>query len=192
VIVALTSWPGILGGTAPTPAVLARLMPFFNELLDELPWWDRAWRVTQVEPAYPLVRARDQLKTVSGLIEVSVPGAVSRDGGEELLFFARVGFEKSRLTRFQAKIGDVVLRPASTAAGKREPHPFGAVLTRLMRLRGVSSTEMAMRCGLAETTVRAVCHGSWNPHAVVVAKLAKGLGMAEEDLFAIAGLDAQP
>jgi hypothetical protein len=43
---ALTSWPGILGGTAPSPAILASLVPFFNELLDELPWWDRAWRVT--------------------------------------------------------------------------------------------------------------------------------------------------
>jgi hypothetical protein len=37
---------GILGGTAPSPAILASLVPFFNELLDELPWWDRAWRVT--------------------------------------------------------------------------------------------------------------------------------------------------
>jgi hypothetical protein len=168
---------------------MASLVPFFNELLDELPWWDRAWRVTRVDPAYPLVRARGQLETVSGFIEVSVPGAVSRNGREDLPFFARVGFEDIRLTQFQAKIGDVVLGPSSTAVGKREPHPFGAVLTRLMRLRGISIPEMARRCGLAETTVRAVGHGAWNPHHLVVTQLANGLGMPDGDLLAIAGLD---
>lgn len=189
VLAALTSWPGIRGRAAPAPAVLARLVPFFNGLLDELPWWDRAWRVTRVEPAYPLVRARDQLDAVSGLIEVSIPGAVSRDGGEDLPFFARVGFEDDRLTRFQAKIGDVVLGPGATGAGKREPHPFGAVLASLMRLRGISAMEMARRCGLAVTTVRAVGDGAWNPHHAVVVALAGGLGMPEKDLLAVAGLE---
>jgi len=192
VIKALTCWPGIVGGNAPTPADLALLPPFFNELLDELPWWNRAWRVTQVEPAYPLEIAGNESRRITRFTEVSVPGTVSCDGGEELPFFARVRFEDNRLTRFQAKIGDVILGPSSAAAGKREPHPFGVVLVKLMNRRGISIREMARRCGRAESTIRGVCSGGRNPHRILVAELAEGLGMPEKDLLAIAGLDAHP
>ncbi|WP_432825161.1 helix-turn-helix domain-containing protein [Dactylosporangium sp. CA-092794] len=192
VIKVLTCWPGIVGGNPPTAADLALLPPFFNELLDELPWWNQAWRVTQVEPAYPLEIASNQSRTVTRFTEVSVPGTVSRDAGEELPFSARVRFKDNRLTRFQAKIGDVILGPGSTAAGKREPHPFGVVLTQLMKLRGISIMEMATRCGRAQSTIRGVCSGSRNPHRILVAELAEGLGMPEEDLLAIAGLDVHP
>jgi lambda repressor-like predicted transcriptional regulator len=181
-----------MGGTAPAPEVLARLVPWCNVLLDELPWWDRAWRVTRVEPAYPIVRDREQLRARTGYIEVSIPGTLGRAGDADLPFFARAGFEGHQLIRFQAKIGDVVVGPSSTPAGQREPHPFGAVLHRLMRLRGVSVAQMARRSGLAETTVTAVSRGAWNPHHRMVTALADGLGIPVRDLLAIAGLDTQP
>jgi hypothetical protein len=166
------------------------LPPFFNELLDELPWWNRAWRVIQVEPAYPHEIARDELRVITRFTEVSVPGTVGRGPGEELPFSARVRFSDGRMVRFQAKIGDVVVGPGSAATGKPEPHPFGAVLVSLMRLRGISVAEMAMRCERAAATVSTVCNGRRNPHRILVAELAEGLGMPEEDLLAVAGLEA--
>ncbi|MEU7876284.1 helix-turn-helix transcriptional regulator [Dactylosporangium sp. NPDC049140] len=192
VIKALTYWPGIVQATAPAPVDLAVLPPFFNELLDELPWWNRAWRVTHVEPAYPREVASNEPKDVTRFTEVSVPGTVSRDVGAVLPFSARVRFKDNRLIRFQAKLGDVVLGPGTTAAGMPEPHPFGAVLSRLMDLRGISVKEMAPRCGRSLSTIGGIRTGRLNPHRMLVAELAEALDMSENDLLAIAGLDVHP
>lgn len=65
VLKALTYWPGIVHAERPAPVDLAVLQPFFNELLGELPWWNNAWRVTRVEPAYPCEIASDHDNRIS-------------------------------------------------------------------------------------------------------------------------------
>ncbi|MFI7431264.1 helix-turn-helix domain-containing protein [Micromonospora sp. NPDC049836] len=192
VIEALTYWPGIVHPVAPTPVDLGVLPTWFNELLDEWPWWDRAWRVTRVEPAHPCEIARDEPRAVSRFTEVTVPGTVSRHAGDTLPLSARVRFSDDLLIRFQAKVGDVVIGPGSAAAGVPERHPFGSVLGTLMDLRGISVREMAVRCGRSMSTINMVRSGSWNPHRILVAELAEALDMSEEDLLAIAGLAVHP
>jgi hypothetical protein len=86
---ALTYWPGIVHADRPEPVDLAVLLPFVNELLGELPWWNRIWRVTQVEPARPGEFASDHARQNNRFIEVSVPGTLSDDAGQALAFFAR-------------------------------------------------------------------------------------------------------
>lgn len=189
VIEALTYWPGIVHAVAPTPVDLGVLPPLFNELLDEWPWWDRAWRVTRVEPARPREIAQDEPRAVSRFTEVTVPGTVSRDAGDTLPMSARVRFSDDQLIRFQAKIGDIVIGPGSAAAGVPEPHPFGSVLATLMDLRGISVKEMAVRCARSMSTINMVRSGGWNPHQILVAELAEALEMSEKDLLTIAGLD---
>ena len=179
-IEALTYRPGIAHAVPPAPVDLSVLPPFFNELLDEFPWWDRAWRVSEVQPG----RRRAHPPST----EVSLPGTVGRDTGETLPFSARVRFSQDRLTWFQAKVDHVVIGPARAAAGEPEPHPFGAVFAALMDRRGISEDQMARRSFLARSTIRMLRHGIWNPHRDQVAALAVALDMPEQDLLAIAGL----
>jgi hypothetical protein len=189
VLRALSYWPGIVHAERPEPVDLAILLPFFNELLGELPWWDATWRVMQVEPAYPHEVASDHDRQKNRFTEVSVPGTLAADGGRMLSFFARVRFEDDRLLRVQAKIGNVLISPALTAAGDPEPHPFGAVLRKLMDNRGVSVKELARQTGRAMSTINAARTGWHNPHPVLVGEIARALGIPEADLTAVAGVE---
>ncbi|MEV4758577.1 helix-turn-helix transcriptional regulator [Micromonospora sp. NPDC049559] len=186
---ALTYWPGIVHAERPEPVDLAILPPFFNDLLGELPWWNTAWRVTQVEPAYPREVASNHDRQKNRFTEVSVPGTLGGDAGQELAFSARVRFEGDRLLRFQAKIGDMVVGPALAEAGRPDPHPFGAVLRKLMDNRGVSVGELARKTFRAMATINAARTGSHNPHPVLVREIARALDIPEADLAAIAGVD---
>ncbi|NUT22573.1 MAG: XRE family transcriptional regulator [Hamadaea sp.] len=184
---ALTYWPGVVGGTRGEPPDISVLAPFFDELLAELPWWNRAWRVTSVEPAHPREVAHNDVRGLVRCTEVCVPGTVSAESSA-LPLFARVRFEGDRLVAFQAKIGGILLTPASTPADQPEPHPFGAVLTTLMDTRGIGIKEMAMHSGRAMTTIHGLRTGWLNPNPVFVREIAAALGMAEADIAAIAGL----
>lgn len=189
---ALTYWPGIVHARKPKPVDLAVLPPFFNGLLAELPWWNSAWRVTQVEPAYPCEVASDHDRQRNRFTEVSVPGTLAGGVGRTLPFFGRVRFEGNQLLRFQAKIADTIVGPALAEAGGPEPHPFGAVLRKLMDNRGVTVKELAMRTARAMSTINAARTGWHNPHPVLVHELARALDVPEQDLAAIAGVDAAP
>ncbi|WP_185844420.1 hypothetical protein [Nonomuraea sp. WAC 01424] len=79
----------------------------------------------------------DHDRSTTRFTEVSVPGTASASSGESLPFVAKVRFSSDRLIRFQAKIGEMVVGPADTPAGRLEPHPFSAVFSRLMDLRGI-------------------------------------------------------
>ncbi|MEV4020358.1 hypothetical protein AB0J35_58760 [Nonomuraea angiospora] len=140
VIAALRYWPDVIHisqKNPPDPADLTVLPPFFNEVLRELPWWNRAWKVGEVEPGVPLEIESDHDRSTTRFTEVSVRGTAGTDTGESLPFVAKVRFSGDRLIRFQAKIGDMVVGPADTPAGQLEPHPFAAVFSRLMDLRGI-------------------------------------------------------
>jgi hypothetical protein len=150
VIAALTYWPGVIWvgqKNPPGPVDLTVLPPFFNEVLHDLPWWNRDWKVSHVEPGLPVEISSVRHGRPSRFTEVSVPGTVGSGGGESLPFVARVGFAGHELTRFQAKIGDAVVGPAVAPAGQLEPHPFARVLTGLMDLRGISVKAMAIEPG---------------------------------------------
>ncbi|MEW2329637.1 helix-turn-helix transcriptional regulator [Micromonospora chersina] len=187
---ALTYWPGIAHTKRPKQVDLAVLPPFFNDLLAELPWWKREWQVTQVEPAYPHEVASNHDRQKNAFTEVSVPGTLEGCAGQTLPFFGRVRFEGNRLVRFQAKIADTIVGPAFAEAGASEPHPFGAVLRKLMDNRGVSVKELAVRTARAMSTINAARTGWHNPHPVLVREIARTLGIPEADLTAIAGVDA--
>jgi hypothetical protein len=189
VLKALTYWPGIMHLEKPEPVDLAVLPPFFNDLLGELPWWKTAWQVTQVEPARPCEFASDHDRRKNRFTEVSVPGTLGGDAGRTLPFFARVRFEGDRLLRFQAKIAAMVVGPALAEAGAPEPHPFGAVLRKLMDNRGVSVKELAIRTARAMSTINAARTGWRNPHPVLVQEIARALGIPEADLAAVAGVE---
>jgi hypothetical protein len=186
---ALTYWPGLVNSEESKHVDLAVLPPFFNGLLGELPWWDSAWRVTQVEPARPREFARDDGRGRNRFTEVSVPGTLGGDTGQTLPFLGRVRFEGDRLVRFQAKVGDVIVGPALSEAGAHEPHPFGAVLRALMDNRGLSAKDLARRTYRAVSTIYAVHVGGRNPHPVLVREIARALDIPEADLVAIAGVD---
>ncbi|GIG87073.1 helix-turn-helix domain-containing protein [Plantactinospora endophytica] len=189
VVEALRYWPGVVHEVTPAPVDLAVLPPFFDELLAELPWWNRAWRITQVEPAYP--RETPWNEGRQGVVEVSVPGTASCGVADTLPFSARVRFEHDRMIRFQAKLGDVVVGPSIAATGQPEPHPFGIVFSRLMDLRGISVREMARGSFRSYSTIRALRSGHFNPHRDVLAYVPEVLKMSAEDLAAIAGLDPE-
>jgi hypothetical protein len=189
VVEALRYRPDVAHPVTPAPVDLAVLSSFFNELLGELPWWNRAWRVTQVEPARP--RETPWNRGRSGVIEVSVSGT-ARCGAEDALpFSGQVRFKRDRLIRFQAKLGDVVIGPSSTPAGTPEPHPFGAVFSRLMDLREISVREMARGSGRSMSTINGLRSGYLNPHRRVLAHVPEVLKMSAEDLAAIAGLEPE-
>lgn len=192
VIAALTYWPGVIWGgqkNPPDPVDLIVLPPFFNELLQELPWWNPDWKVNQVEPGLPLEINSDHHGHPSRFTEVSVPGIVGSGGGESLPFVAKVGFAGDRLIRFQAKIGDVVLGPAVAPAGRLEPHPFARVLTGLMDLRGIPVKAMARETARSMSTIHMLRSGSLNPEPILTQEIARVLGMSEADVRVVAGLD---
>jgi hypothetical protein len=179
-IEALTYWPGA-GDQVPTPPDLTVLPPLFNALLDEWPWWNRDWRVTEVEPAYP--RLSPEWPETTGLTEVTVPGLV---GSSPMV--ARVRFCDDRLLRFELKVAEVVIGPGSAGAGEAEPHPFGAVLTALMDRREITARQMARKTYRAESTIRMARRGHRIPRPKLVRELARALDLPEEDLLAMAGL----
>ncbi|MFD0153735.1 XRE family transcriptional regulator [Streptomyces sp. NPDC055721] len=192
VIAALTYWPGVIWGgqkNPPDPVDLTVLPSFFNEVLQELPWWNRDWQISHVEPGLPLEIDSDHHGHPSTFTEVAVPGAVGSGGGESLPFIAKVGFAGDQLIRFQAKIGDVVLGPAVAPAGRPEPHPFARVLTGLMDLRGIPVRAMARETARSMSTIHMLRNGRHNPEPLLTQEIAKVLGMSEADVRVIAGLD---
>ncbi|WP_043465154.1 helix-turn-helix domain-containing protein [Kitasatospora sp. MBT66] len=192
VIAALAYWPGIIWGgqeSPPDPVDLTVLPPFFNEVLRELPWWNRDWQINHVEPGLPLEIDSDHHGLSSPFTEVSVPGTAGSGSGESLPFVAKVGFAGDRLIRFQAKIGEVVLGPALAPAGQLEPHPFARVLTGLMDQRGISVRAMAMDTARSMSTIHMLRSGAHNPEPLLTHEIAKVLGMSEADVRVIAGLD---
>jgi hypothetical protein len=192
VIEALTYQPTTIGPATTTPVDLAVLLPFFNGLLEELPWWSRHWRVAEVQPARRHEIAANDARMVTCCTEVSVPGTARDDAGQTLPFIGRVRFEGVRLLRVQLKVGDVVVGPALAPPGKTEQHPFGAVLGQLMALRGLTDMEMAYRCKRAMSTIAGLRTGGRNPHRILVEEVAVALDMAARDLIALAGLDPEP
>ncbi|MCX4756650.1 helix-turn-helix domain-containing protein [Kitasatospora purpeofusca] len=192
VIAALTYWPGIIWvgqKNPPDPVDVTVLPPFFNELLQELPWWNRDWRISDVEPGRPLEINSDHHGLPAAFTEVSVPGTAGSGSGETLPFVAKVGFAGDRLIRFQAKIGEVVLGPAAGPAGQLEPHPFARVLTGLMELRGIPVQEMAVETARSPSTIHMLRNGKLNPKPLLAREIAKVLGMSEADMRVVAGLD---
>ncbi|MFD7450807.1 helix-turn-helix domain-containing protein [Kitasatospora sp. NPDC059827] len=191
VIAALTYWPGVIWvgqKHPPDPVDVSVLPPFLNGLLRDLPWWNRDWRVDRVEPGTPVETGDHRLDPAVRFAEVSVPGTVVSGDGEGLPFVAKVGFTGDRLVRFQAKVGDVVIGPAVSPAGRPEPHPFGRVLTGLMALRGIPVKDVAEGAGLSMSTVQMLRHGH-NPDLPLVRRIAEALDISEADLRVIAGLD---
>ncbi|MFD0144200.1 MULTISPECIES: helix-turn-helix domain-containing protein [unclassified Streptomyces] len=192
VIAALRYWPGVIWGgqkNPPDPVDVTVLPPFFNEVLQDLPWWNRDWKVIHIEPGLPVEIGSDHHGHPSEFIEVSVPGTVGSGGDERLPFVAKVGFAGDRLIRFQAKIGDVVLGPAVAPAGRLEPHPFATVLTRLMNLRGIPVKAMARETARSMSTIHMLRNGSLNPDPSLTQEIAKVLDMCEADVRVIAGLE---
>lgn len=189
VVEALTYWPGVVHAEPPAPADLSVLPPFFDELLGELPWWNRAWRVTEVGPAYPNAVRQSKPSGVAQFIEVTVPGLVDGDAAERLPFSVRVRFADDRLLRWQAKVGAAVIGPGIAPDGEPEPHPFGPVFRGLMEVRGLSVRQAARRSLRAESSINRLRAGNLIPHPALVADVARALDMPVEDLAVIAGLD---
>ncbi|MFG1616201.1 hypothetical protein ACGFI3_25865 [Nonomuraea wenchangensis] len=192
VIAALRYWPGVIHGSQknpPDPVDLTVLPLFFNEVLQDLPWWNRDWKVSEVEPGIPLEIESDHDCSTTRFTEVSVPGTASASSGESLPFVGKVRFTSDRLIQFQAKIGHMVVSPADTPAGQLEPHPFAAVFSRLMDLRGIPVRDMAMQTARSMSTIHMLRSGRLNPHPVLAKEIAEALGMSEADIHAIANLD---
>ncbi|WP_432103095.1 helix-turn-helix domain-containing protein [Streptomyces sp. bgisy091] len=191
VIAALRYWPNTIWvgqKNPPDPVAMAVLPPFFNEVLQDLPWWNREWRVDRVQPGLPAETGDHRCDPAVRFTEVSIPGTVASRNGEILPLVAKVGFTGERLIRFQAKIGDMVINPAVTPAGRSEPHPFGRTLTGLMDLRAISVREMARATGLSMSTIHMLRRGH-NPDLPHARLIAGSLNMSEADIKIIAGLD---
>ncbi|MGW4697524.1 helix-turn-helix domain-containing protein [Kitasatospora cineracea] len=191
VIAALRYWPDVLWvgqKNPPDPVDITVLLPFFNEVLRGLPWWNRDWKVDRVQPGRPAETGDHLCDPAARFTEVSVPGTIASGNGESLPFVAKVGFRGDRLIRFQAKIGDVVIGPAITPAGQSEPHPFGRILTGLMDLRGIPVKDMARAAGLSMSTIHMLRRGH-NPNLPQVRLIAGILDMSEADVRVVAGLD---
>ncbi|GIJ45616.1 hypothetical protein Val02_25020 [Virgisporangium aliadipatigenens] len=189
VLDALRHWPDTGHAEPSAPVDLAVLLPFLNGLLDELPWWDRAWRVTRAGPAYPRGAGGTE-----PFVDVYVPGMVHSGVGQPLPFSARVRLDGDRLLSVQAKVGTTLIEPGHVEArqSQSQPHPFGAVLGRLMDIRQVTTMELAMRTGRARSTVTAVRHGGRPPTPDLVRRIARALDIPEADLAAIAGVEPDP
>ncbi|RKE05160.1 helix-turn-helix domain-containing protein [Streptomyces sp. TLI_171] len=191
VIAALRYWPDVLWvgqKNPPDPVDITILLPFFNEVLQDLAWWNRDWKVDHVEPGRPVETGDHLCDPAMRFTEVSIPGTVVSRNGESLPFVAKVGFTGSRLVRFQAKIGDVVIGPAVAPAGESEPHPFGRILAGLMDLRGIPVRDMARAAGLSALTIHVLRRGK-NPTLLLVRQIAGILDIPEADLRVVAGLD---
>jgi transcriptional regulator with XRE-family HTH domain len=61
-------------------------------------------------------------------------------------------------------------------------------LRRIMARLGLTVDEVVARCGLDERTVRAMLAGRTRPHARTLGRLAEGLGVEADELFADASL----
>ncbi|KQX26959.1 hypothetical protein ASD97_38135 [Streptomyces sp. Root63] len=191
VIAALRYWPGVIWGgqkNPPDPVDMTVLPPFFNQTLQDLPWWNRDWKVDRVQPGHPVETGDHRCDPVVRFTEVSIPGTVASDNGESLPLVAKVGFTGDQLVRFQAKIGDVVIGPAVAPAGRSEPHPFGRMLTGLMDQRGIPVRDMARAAGLSLSTIHMLRRGH-NPNLLQARLIAGILDMSEADVSVIAGLD---
>ncbi|WP_344559712.1 helix-turn-helix transcriptional regulator, partial [Kitasatospora saccharophila] len=191
VIAALRYWPGVIWvgqKHPPDPVDMTVLLPFFNEVLQDLPWWNRDWKVNRVQPGLPAETGDHLCDPAVRFTEVSIPGTVASGTGESLPFVAKVGFTGDRLIRFQAKIGDIVIGPAIAPAGQSEPHPFGRMLAGLMDLRGIPVRDMARAAGLSMSTIHMLRHGD-NPTLAQVRLIAGILDMSKADVRIIAGLD---
>ncbi|MEV0900002.1 helix-turn-helix transcriptional regulator [Actinoplanes sp. NPDC049802] len=178
-IAALRCWPRYGSAEVDTSV----LVPLFDELLDEWPWWDRAWRVTRAGFAHPVDMTRVDVDPDP--VEVAVPGAVGREDGAEMPLSARIRIHGDRVIRFGAKVGDLAIAPGREPAGEPERHPFGMVLTALMTSHGIRPRDLARRCGLAESTINAAMRGR-RPHRLLIKLLAPHVGMTVEDLTALA------
>ncbi|GHJ48302.1 hypothetical protein Cs7R123_56440 [Catellatospora sp. TT07R-123] len=189
VLNALNYWPQYLDVERRQEVDLTVLPPFFDGLLRELPWWNPAWRVTQVEPAVPREFPSEHVRQRNRFTEVSVPGTVGTDDGTATAFVGQVRFEGDRLLRFQAKVGGVVIGPALAEAGSPERHPFGALLHRFMDNRGLSVKDLAHATGRAMSTIAGLRSGWRNPHPVIVQEVAEALDLPAADLAAIAGVE---
>ncbi|MFJ2571992.1 helix-turn-helix domain-containing protein [Streptomyces halstedii] len=191
VIAALRYWPGVIWGgqkDPPDPVDMAVLLPFFNQTLQDLPWWNRDWKVDRVQPGHPAETGDHRCDPAVRFTEVSIPGTVASGNGESLPFVAKVGFAGDQLIRFQAKIGDVVIGPAVAPAGRSEPHPFGRMLIWLMDQRGIPGRDMARAAGLSMSTIHILRRGH-NPNLLQARLIAGILDMSEADVRVIAGLD---
>lgn len=191
VIAALRYWPGVVWGGQENPldpVDMTVLLPFFNQTLQDLPWWNRDWKVDRVQPGHPAETGDYRVDPAVRFTEVSVPGTVASGNGERLPFVAKVGFTGDQLVRFQAKIGDIVIGPAVAPAGRSEPHPFGRMLTGLMDQRGIPVRDMASAAGLSISTILMLCRGH-NPNLLQARLIAGVLDMSEADVRVIAGLD---
>ncbi|MEV4622298.1 helix-turn-helix transcriptional regulator [Asanoa sp. NPDC049573] len=176
VVTALTFWPDYRPRPH-EPVDLTVLPPFFTDLLGDLPWWNPAWRITEVRPARPCF-AR---VAPSDFSEVAVPGSAAADDAGPLPFAARVRFQDTELLWFQAKIGNTVIGPGTTPPGEPEPDPAAAVIRAVMDVRRVSTRALARQCFLSESTIRALRHG-WSPDPTVVERLAAALDIPLEYL----------
>ncbi|KQX12186.1 hypothetical protein ASC82_13115 [Streptomyces sp. Root431] len=191
VIAALRYWPGVIWAgqkNPPDPVDMTVMPPFLNDVLQDLPWWNRDWTVDRVQPGFPTETGEHLCDPAVRFTEVSIPGTVASGNGESLPFVAKVGFTGDRLIRFQAKIGDVVIGPAVASAGQPEPHPFGRMLTGLMDLRGIPVRDMARAAGLSLSTIHMLRRGL-NPNLLHARLIAGILDMSEADVRVIAGLD---
>ncbi|WP_314612614.1 helix-turn-helix domain-containing protein [Streptomyces stackebrandtii] len=191
VIAALRYWPGVIWAgqkNPPDPVDMTVMPPFLNEVLQDLPWWNRDWTVDRVQPGFPTETGEHLCDPAVRFTEVSIPGTVASGNGESLPFVAKVGFTGDQLIRFQAKIGDVVIGPAVASAGRPEPHPFGRMLTGLMDLRGIPVRDMARAAGLSLSTIHMLRRGH-NPNSLHARLIAGILDMSEADVRVIAGLD---
>ncbi|MEU4624013.1 helix-turn-helix transcriptional regulator [Actinoplanes sp. NPDC023801] len=186
VLAALSYWP--VNREDPPPADLTVLPPFLDELFARWPWWDRAWRVTGVEPPRVAVEENGRARSSHAFTQVYVAGTVGR-GDETLPLSARIWFAGGRLLRFEAKVGDAVIGPAAFPAGEPERYPFGALLHSLMTARDVSAGELARRTGRARSTIAAVLGGYRPPPRSLVEEIAAALGIPEADLLAASGPD---
>ncbi|XVU26543.1 helix-turn-helix domain-containing protein [Actinoplanes sp. CA-054009] len=162
---------------------------FLGGLLSELPWWDRSWRVADVGAVRSSSSSRGLWPGEVQVVEVTVPGSLRRDEGEELPFSARVRLLGDRLLRWQMKVRDRVIGPALGAVGEPEPHPFGAVFRMLMELRGLSLEQVAQRTGRAMSTIKMLHAGRLVPERALIEQLARALELPVTRLATIAELD---
>ncbi|XVV13762.1 helix-turn-helix domain-containing protein [Actinoplanes sp. CA-131856] len=165
------------------------LVSFVDTLLDELPWWDRSWRVADVGEPRSSSSSRGLPPGAVQVVEVTVPGSLGRNADEVQPFSARLRLLGDRLLRWQMKAGDTVIGPALAPAGESEPHPFGAVFRLLAEMRGLTIPQLARRTERAESTIRRLRAGGLVPERTLIEEVAHALDLPAADLAAIADLD---
>jgi hypothetical protein len=161
--------------------VLAGLL---HQQIRRWPWWSREWRFIEIHEVLP--------RQIHAMVHtVTVNGTIARDVTEILPLSALMRVAGARDTepwmdRFQVQAGDALIGPPIR---HDDPHPFGAILSALMDRRGLSRRDVAIHCGLAESTVAKMRGGYAVPQdRNRVADLAEVLKMPAGDLMAIVGL----